>query len=464
MKVLFCSSEVFPFAKTGGLADVSGSLPLSLEKLGLKIKISIPLYKGIKPQRNFTDFGISKIGKNIEVIFIKNEKYFNRDGLYGTAAGDYPDNLERFKFYCEKTLEIIKKINFKPQIIHCNDWQTALIPVFLKFKLNSDKFYKDIKTVFTIHNLAYQGLFEKEKFPLLGLDWGLFSIDGLEFYGKINILKGALLFSDVLITVSPTYSKEIQTPEFGCGLEGVLRKRKDHLFGILNGIDYKIWNPRRDKLIFNNYDEKDLRKKTLNKTKLQEELGLEKDRNLILLGFVGRLAEQKGIDLISKALPQILNTKKFEMVILGKGDERYHKILEEISGGANKKYFSLNIKFDEVLAHKIYASCDFFLMPSRFEPCGLGQLISFKYGTIPVVHSTGGLKDTVVDISENEKGTGIVFEKMDLNSFMKGLEKCEVLFRNKKLLRETRRKIMKLSFSWLSSAKKYLQVYNKCLS
>jgi len=464
MKVLFCSSEVFPFAKTGGLADVSGSLPLSLEKLGLEIKISMPWYKGIKPQKNFEDFGISKIGKSIEVIFIKNDEYFNRDGLYGTETGDYPDNLERFKFYCEKTLEIIKKINFKPHIIHCNDWQTGLIPVFLKFKLNSDEFYKDIKTVFTIHNLAYQGLFEKEKFPLLGLDQSLFSIDGLEFYGKINILKGALLFSDVLITVSPTYSKEIQTPEFGCGLEGVLRKRKDNLFGILNGLDYKIWDPKKDKLIFNTYDNKNLRAKTLNKIKLQSELGLKKDKDLILLGFVGRLTEQKGIDLICKALPQILNKKKFEVIILGKGDESYHKKLEELSKTLDKKYFSLNIKFDETLAHKIYAGCDFFLMPSRFEPCGLGQLISFKYGTIPIVHSTGGLKDTVTDVFSEKKGRGIVFYKMELDCFMEALEKSEVLFKNKRLLKEVRNRIMKLSFSWLDSAKSYLEIYNKCLS
>ena len=464
MKVLFCSSEVFPFAKTGGLADVSGSLPLSLEKLGLEIKISMPWYKGIKPQKNFEDFGISKIGKSIEVIFIKNDEYFNRDGLYGTETGDYPDNLERFKFYCEKTLEIIKKINFKPHIIHCNDWQTGLIPVFLKFKLNSDEFYKDIKTVFTIHNLAYQGLFEKEKFPLLGLDQSLFSIDGLEFYGKINILKGALLFSDVLITVSPTYSKEIQTPEFGCGLEGVLRKRKDNLFGILNGLDYKIWDPKKDKLIFNTYDNKNLRAKTLNKIKLQSELGLKKDKDLILLGFVGRLTEQKGIDLICKALPQILNKKKFEVIILGKGDESYHKKLEELSKTLDKKYFSLNIKFDETLAHKIYAGCDFFLMPSRFEPCGLGQLISFKYGTIPIVHSTGGLKDTVTDVFSEKKGRGIVFYKMELDCFMEALEKSEVLFKNKRLLKEVRNRIMKLSFSWLDSAKHYLEIYNKCLS
>ncbi len=464
MKVLFCSSEVFPFAKTGGLADVSGSLPLSLEKLGLEIKISMPWYKGIKPQKNFEDFGISKIGKSIEVIFIKNDEYFNRDGLYGTETGDYPDNLERFKFYCEKTLEIIKKINFKPHIIHCNDWQTGLIPVFLKFKLNSDEFYKDIKTAFTIHNLAYQGLFEKEKFPLLGLDQSLFSIDGLEFYGKINILKGALLFSDVLITVSPTYSKEIQTPEFGCGLEGVLRKRKDNLFGILNGLDYKIWDPKKDKLIFNTYDNKNLRAKTLNKIKLQSELGLKKDKDLILLGFVGRLTEQKGIDLICKALPQILNKKKFEVIILGKGDESYHKKLEELSKTLDKKYFSLNIKFDETLAHKIYAGCDFFLMPSRFEPCGLGQLISFKYGTIPIVHSTGGLKDTVTDVFSEKKGRGIVFYKMELDCFMEALEKSEILFKNKGLLKEVRNRIMKLSFSWLDSAKSYLEIYNKCLS
>ncbi|RKY38764.1 MAG: glycogen synthase, partial [Candidatus Omnitrophota bacterium] len=253
MKIAFFSSEVFPFAKTGGLADVSGALPLSLAEQGCKVKVFMPLYKNIKPEKVYDDYATSQLGKNIEIIFIKHDEYFLRDYLYTTPDGDYPDNLERFSFFCKKCFDILKRINFSPHIFHANDWQTSLVNIYLKILYKNDKFFNRSKSILTIHNLAYQGIFEKEKFSHLGISWDYFSLKYLEFYGKINILKGGIVFSDMVNTVSPTYAKQIQTPDYGCGLDGVLREKRERLLGILNGIDYKVWNPSRDEFIYKKY-------------------------------------------------------------------------------------------------------------------------------------------------------------------------------------------------------------------
>ena len=469
MKVAFCSSEVFPFSKTGGLADVCGALPLSLENQGVEVKIFTPLYKDIQPANMFDEWGVSKIGKNIEVVFIRNDNFFNRSGLYGTPEGDYPDNLERFSFFCFKILEVLKKINFKPDVIHCHDWQTGLVPVFLKYKFSQDLFYKDIKTVFTIHNLAYQGLFAQEEFSKLNLPPELFSIDGLEFYGKINILKGALLFSDILTTVSPTYAKEIQTEEFGCGLEGVLKKRAESLYGVLNGLDYSVWDPAKDGLIYKKYSPKNILVKLENKLKLQKDNKLKPQKEKFLLGFVGRLAEQKGIDLLAEVIPEVIENLNTQLIILGTGDIKYHQVLDKFyrkySKGKFRGNFSLHIKFDEKLAHRIYAGVDCFLMPSRFEPCGLGQMISFKYGTIPIVHATGGLADTVVDYTANpQNGNGFVFRDMSKEAFLDAIKRAKEVFNKKRKWSSLRRKVTTFLFSWEDSAKRYIELYNKCLS
>ncbi|MCM8800481.1 MAG: glycogen synthase GlgA [Candidatus Omnitrophica bacterium] len=458
MKIAMCASEVVPFAKTGGLADVLGALPLALEELDQQIILVMPKYKVISDAK----FNIqslkgnilySTIGKNIKVYFIKHQKYFNRDGLYQDKKGDYKDNLDRFAYYCRATLALIKKIDFKPDIIHCHDWQSALIPVYLKNLYKDDPFYKNTKTVLTIHNLGYQGLFPKEEFPKLGLSWELFNMDMLEFYGKINILKGGIVFSDLISTVSQTYSKEIQTKEFGFGLEGVLGKRKDSLFGILNGLDYSIWNPQNDKFITTNYSLNNLEDKYKNKRELQKICNLPLKKEIPLLGIVSRLAQQKGFDILLEAMEEIAKME-IQMVILGVGDLKYHQLLQDIARRF-PKILSLHLKFDDPLAHKIYAGSDIFLMPSRYEPCGLGQMISLKYGTIPLVFKTGGLADTV-----NEKN-GFVFENYTKEDLLKTIKQAIDTFKNKERWLMLMRNAMQCNFSWFESAKRYIQLYER---
>ena len=324
MKVLFCSSEVVPFAKTGGLADVGGALPIALEGQGCQVKVALPKYRCTKAKSSIT-----KLGRAIDVHLIENNKYFDREGLYGESEGDYPDNLERFTFFCQQILQLLKKTNFSPEIIHCNDWQTALIPVYLKTIFKADPFFAKTKTVFTIHNLAYQGLFPKSEFTQTGLGWQLFNMHGLEFYGKLNLLKGGLLFSDLITTVSPSYAQEIQTSLSGCGLDGVLRERKADLFGIINGLDYALWQPGSDQKIFKQYTAQTLENKYVNKEKLQKELNLPCQRQVPLLGVISRLASQKGIELIISALDKIAELK-LQFVLLGTGDEKYHLLLKKI--------------------------------------------------------------------------------------------------------------------------------------
>jgi len=457
MKVIFCSSEVFPFAKTGGLADVSGALPLALADSGCKVKVFMPLYKGISPKKMNNDFGSTKINSNIEIIFIRNDNYFLRDALYGTSSGDYSDNLERFSFYSQKVIEITKRINFRPDIVHCNDWQASGVIIYLKTKYKDDNFFSNSKTVLTIHNLAYQGLFDKDKFPVLGIHQDYFSMPYLEYYGKINLLKGGIVFSDMVNTVSPTYAKQIQDKEYGCGLDGVLKEKSDRLIGILNAIDYKVWNPAKDKFIYKKYSSNTLEYKYVNKGKFQKEYGLASKKGIFLIGMVSRLAEQKGVDILAKALDSIL--KKHQVVILGTGDVKYHNILKN----KEKKYkgvFSLHLKFDEALAHRIYASCDAFLMPSRFEPCGLSQMISYKYATVPIVNHTGGLVDTVIDY--NNKGGGFVFNDYSHKALIETVERAAETFHDKKKWLTLLKKISKYNFSWVKTAQRYINMYKKC--
>ncbi|MFH1768061.1 MAG: glycogen/starch synthase [Candidatus Omnitrophota bacterium] len=458
MKVAFCSSEVFPFAKTGGLADVSGALPLALAKQGCEVKVFMPLYKGIKCKKANDQFAVSKC-KDVEVIFVRNDDYFMRDALYGTNKGDYPDNLERFSFFSQRVVDILKKINFSPDIIHCNDWQTAPLVIYLKTKFKGDPFLKKVKSVLTIHNLAYQGIFDKEKYPALGIGWEYFSFQQLEFYDKLNLLKGGVVFADMVNTVSPTYAEQIKTVEFGCGLDGILREKSGRLSGILNAINYKVWDPNKDALIYKKYSPSNLKDKYDNKKLFQKQLGFEQKKSIFLLGMVTRLAEQKGIDILSKALDAIV--KKNQLVILGFGDERYHKILKS----KEKKYkrnFSLNLKFDESFAHKIYAACDAFLMPSRFEPCGLSQMISYKYATIPIVQHTGGLVDTVIDY--DKKGGGFVFSEYSEKALISAIERARGVFQETKSWSLLLNKVSKYNFSWDKTSKDYIKMYTKCRS
>jgi len=455
MKVVFCSSEVFPFAKTGGLADVCGALSEALTKEDCQVKVFMPLYKGIKPETMYEDYGISHLGK-AEIIFIRHDKYFLRDNLYGSPQGDYPDNLERFSFFSRKTIELIERFGFAPDVVHCHDWQASLVIAYLKLLHRDNALFKNTKSILTIHNLAYQGLMPAKKYSLLGIPSEYFSMNYFEFYGKINLLKGGIVFSDMTNTVSPTYARQIQTAEYGCGLEGVLQGKGDRLSGILNAIDYGVWSPKTDKLIYKQYSPSSLRDKYVNKKKFQKDLGFKVSDDAFLLGMVTRLAEQKGVDILCEGIEKML--KENQLVILGFGDEKYHKLL----GKKAKKFkdrFALHLKFDEGLAHKIYASCDAFLMPSRFEPCGLSQLISYKYATIPIVHHTGGLVDTVGDVKD--QGGGFVSSRYSGKDFSQTVARAHRAFSDKKAWKALMKKVTGYNFSWKSTAKHYIEMYEK---
>ncbi|MFH1867437.1 MAG: glycogen synthase GlgA [Candidatus Omnitrophota bacterium] len=456
MKILFCSSEVVPFAKTGGLADVAGALPMALENQGHEVRITIPKYKMVKEQKD-----IATIGKNIKVHFIKNNRLYMRDGIYGDQKGDYPDNLERFAYYCRETLELMKREGFKPDIIHGNDWQTGLMPVYLKTIYKDDPFFKETKTVLTIHNLAYTGSFEKKQWQKTGLDESLFSVDGLEYYGKFSLLKGGLIFSDILTTVSPTYAKEIQTEEFGCGMEGILRRRSEDLYGVLNGIDYSLWDPAVDKLIYKNYSAKSIEGKLINKQKLISEMGMKlQKKDSPLIGTVGRLAGQKGYNILADIIDELCSLD-IGFVLLGTGEEKIHKTFEQIAKKYKKKV-SINLRFDASLAQKIYAASDMFLMPSRYEPCGLGQLICFKYATVPVVRKTGGLADTVFEFNKKtQEGNGFVFDKFDSMELLKTVKRALVLYTDKPKWNKLIKKIAGYDYSWNKSAVEYSRLYKK---
>ena len=458
MKIVMCASEVVPFAKTGGLADVAGALPLALEQEGHDVIIVMPRYKSIQsPKFDIKklkgDISYSTTGKKIKVYFIENDGYYNRDNLYGEKTGDYPDNLDRFSYYCKRTLELLKEIDFRADIIHVHDWQASLIPVYLKNTYANDAFYKKTKTVLTIHNIGYQGLFPKDQFPRLGLDWSLFGIEGLEFYNQVNVLKGGMMFSDVINTVSPTYAKEIQTKEFGFGLEGVLAKRRDSVFGILNGIDYDIWNPETDKYIAKGFSADDASDKLACKADLQKYCNLPTRKDVPLLGIVSRLAQQKGFDILAEGIDEICKMD-LQLVILGTGDIKYHQIMEDMVR-KYPKVISLHLKFDDPLAHKIYAGSDIFVMPSRYEPCGLGQLISFRYGTIPLVFKTGGLADTVSDKN------GYIFDNYSKGALIETIKSAVATFKDEKKWKALVTRAMKSDFSWEESARKYVELYAK---
>ncbi len=452
MKVAFVASEAIPYKKTGGLADVVGTLPVHLNKLGIKTSLFLPRYKGIKGsfvrdiQIEMKEKYIVKVYAAGDVYFIDYPEFFKRDGLYGTEKGDYPDNCERFTLFCKAVTQLIKRGGY--DIVHCHDWQTGLIPLYMK----SDNI--DTKRVFTIHNLGYQGRFPSSKFPILGLPKEYFNPEAIEFYGDINFLKAGILYSNIVTTVSGNYAKEIQTPELGFGLDGVLRKRSNNLIGIINGIDYNLWNPKTDDLIYHKYN--DFNGKQKNKACLTEECNIDGRRPLI--GMVSRIADQKGFDIIIKAFDDIIDMG-FSFILLGFGDEHYHNKLKTFESIYPNK-MSINIKFDNKLAHRIYAGSDFFLMPSQYEPCGLGQLISLKYGTVPIVRKTGGLADTITDFDPDTlSGNGFVFKQHSSTDLLKALSKSYEIYCNEDAFKILSEKCMDYNFSWEESAKKYKQLY-----
>ena len=475
MNVAFVTSEIAPFSKTGGLGDVSFSLPVNLKKYGINVIVITPLYRSINLQKfniNFTgieysifiDGNFEKVKiyeteiKSLKVYFIQNEKYFNIDNFYEGDSG------VRFAFFNYAVIELTKILNFKPDIFHINDWQTGILPVMLKINYNHDRFFISTKVLITIHNLAYQGYFPKEILYRINLPEYLFNIDLLEFYGQVNFLKAGIVFSDFITTVSPTYANEILTPIAGWGLDGVLRNKKDKIKGILNGIDEDIWNPEKDKFIYKNFNADNIDLKVYNKLFLQRELNFKEDRDIVLFGFVGRLTYQKGCEFIVNIIPYLMNFK-VQIVILGKGEKYYEDMIIKKSEKYKEK-ISLNLKFDEILAHQIYAGIDFLLMPSVYEPCGLTQMISLKYGSIPIARKVGGLNDSIIDISNNNsKPTGILFKNLDLKEFYECILKSfELFYKDKELLKQMQIKGIKSDFSWEKSAKEYINVYQSLLT
>ncbi len=473
IKVLYAASEAAPFIKTGGLGDVAGSLPLELQKQNVDIRVVLPKYSSISSRykdkmqhlchtqiglawrRKY--LGINKLVHNgITFYFIDNEDYFKRNNCYG-----FDDDAERFAFFSRAILEMLPLIDFYPDVINLNDWQTALVSVFLKLQYRQKTHYENIKTVFTIHNLKYQGIFDANiTTDILSLDRHFYDNGDLEFYGAVNFMKAGLLYADFLTTVSHSYANEIQNPYFGEKLDGILRMRSNELTGIVNGIDYREYNPRTDRYLSVNYDIYNaLAGKAENKINLQKRLGLPLSRSAPILSIVSRLVETKGIDLIIRIIDELLKFEDIQLVILGTGDYAYEEWFKGLQWRFPKKV-SANITFSNEMAHMIYAASSLFLMPSRYEPCGIGQLIALRYGAIPVVHAVGGLHDTVYPYdSFSNHGNGYTFCSYNAHDFLfaikRALETCTDISLHKKIVENA----MKADYSWSESAKQYKRLY-----
>lgn len=481
LKILFASSEVAPFAKTGGLADVSGSLPSALASLGHQVVVVMPLYRSVMEgpyELNSMEGTLeipyrgrilkdkvfySELEPNLSIYFIRKNEFFDRSMLYSTPEGDYFDNADRFIYFSRGILNLSKLIGFKPDIIHCNDWQTSLVPSYLKSLYMYDAFFESARTILTIHNLAYQGIFPPEYMAVSGLPSEFYSLRGFEYYGQMNFLKGGIVFADVITTVSERYSLEIQTPEFGYGLEGILRERRNDVHGVLNGVDYRKWNPETDSHIIANYNEKDLSGKERCKKDLIKAFMLKGSEKDPLIGIISRLASQKGFDILADAVDRLMKLG-FLMVLLGTGDEIYEKQFAEI-GNKHKGRFGIKIAFDNTLAHRIEAGADMFLMPSRYEPCGLNQMYSLKYGTIPVVRATGGLDDTINEFdTKTRNGNGFKFAEYSSQALIKEMKKALEVYRSPELWLKLVKNGMREDFSWERSARTYEKIYQGSLA
>jgi starch synthase len=476
MKITFAASECVPFSKTGGLADVVGALPQALAALGHEVTVFLPKYKQTKlaqantvlrsvtvpfdDQYRFCSVLDGGTQNGVRFYFIDYPLFFERDTLYGTATGDYPDNAERFALYSRAVLEASKQLGV-PDVFHCHDWQSALIPVLLRTVYADDPAFRGVPVVFTIHNIGYQGLFPPDTLPLLGLPWDLFTMDKLEFFGKVNFLKGALVFADFVTTVSKKYSQEIQTSEYGFGLEGVLRARAATVTGILNGVDYNEWSPEADKFVKSKYTPTNLGGKALDKQDLLADFGCtDTATKLPVIGIVSRFAAQKGFDLISQIMDRLARE---EMIIcaLGSGDKEYQEMFARMHQAYPNKIL-IKVAYDNTVAHKIEAGSDMFLMPSRYEPCGLNQIYSLKYGTVPVVRATGGLDDTIENWDpKTQKGTGFKFSDYTGEALLKTIQTAIAAYKDPAGWQQLMRNGMGKDFSWGASAKEYVRVFER---
>jgi starch synthase len=485
LSILMVATEAHPFAKVGGLADVLGALPRALAGLGHDVRIALPYYKIIRSKKVKTTkvrgaqglavpIGESSKpasiraatlpGSPVQVLLVENDDLFGRDGIYTDPATgkDYTDNAERFVFFSRAVLKAVEAMAWHPDVIHCHDYQSGFIPGWLKTSLASADPFKDAGTVYTIHNLAYQGIYASEVGLMAGFgDELLRPMGPLEFYGKVNMMKAGIVFSDTITTVSPTYSREIQTPELGSGLDGVLRSRSSDVVGILNGADYEVWDPAIDSLIPARYSSENLEGKAACKQNLVEHLGLKADPATPLVGIVSRMVDQKGFDIVMDAMDALMGLG-VALAVLGTGERKYQDAL-----GAYAKRFpgrvAVTIGFSEELAHLIEAGSDMFLMPSKYEPCGLNQMYSMRYGTVPVVRKTGGLADSVKDFDEGPSATGFVFADYSARALVAAMERAVRVFASKERWRALMLRAMAQDFSWQRSAAAYQQVYGGML-
>jgi starch synthase len=476
MHIAFVASECVPFSKTGGLADVVGALPRALAAAGHQVSVFTPRYRvaRVPDERTvvqsitvpFDDhYRFCSIAEGtgypgVRFFFVDYPPFFDRDGLYGTASGDFPDNAERFALFCRAVLESSKILGV-PDIFHCHDWQSGLLPVLLKTQYVEDPAFRAAGTVFTIHNIGYQGLFPPEILPLLTLPWDLFTITKMEFFGNVNFLKGALAYSDFVTTVSRKYAQEIQTTEFGFGLDGVLKDRTETVTGILNGVDYEEWNPETDKFIAEHYNSDNLSGKAECKRDLLRTMGLsEKDSSVPVIGIVSRFAAQKGFDLIGQIIDR-LALEEILFTVLGSGDRLYEEMFMRLARRVPEK-IAVRIAYDNALAHKIIAGADMVLMPSRYEPCGLSQIYALKYGTVPLVRATGGLDDTIDPWdARTKKGTGFKFQAHTGDALMRTVHQAIPLFSDKASWQKLMRNGMAKDFSWRVEAREYIRVYER---
>lgn len=480
LRLLFVSAEVSPFARTGGLGDVIGALPPVLATRGLEVRVVMPLYQTIR-DRSFPltpviddlrvplafGYRMARVWRSdpeartpVSLYFIEHDEYFARSGLYSDGYGDYGDNALRFIFFGTAALALIDRWQWFPHIIHCHDWHTGLIPAYLRFPPDLTPRLTTIASIFTVHNLAYQGVFPASTFGATGLPPQLFQPHGVEFHGSVNFMKAGLSYADRLTTVSPTYAEEICTPEFGHGLDGVLRARGNALLGIVNGADYEAWNPATDPALAARYSADDLRGKTACKLALLRKFGLVEDLEIPLFGMITRLVEQKGVDLVLQALERLfaLDTS---LVILGSGDRQYEARLSALASQYPGR-LGVRLGFNDALSHQIQAGSDCVLMPSRFEPCGLTQLYAMRYGTIPIAHATGGLRDTVVPFDPTSlQGAGFLFTEPTTNALIGAIHDAVSVFKEQTTWRQVQRNAMAQDFSWNRSAAHYIELYQQ---
>lgn len=477
MRVLFCASEIVPLAKTGGLADVAGALPAALARRGVDVRLAMPRYRGVDLPGG-TALGTLTVplggetvegtvldgalpGSGVPIWLVEQPELFDRGGLYGEGGQDYPDNLTRFTFFCRAVARWLARGTWQPDVIHSHDWQTALLPAIIR-----TEGAPRAASVFTIHNLAYQGLFPAEQFALTGLPPAAFAMQGLEFWGQVSLLKGGLVFADLLTTVSATYAREIQSEEFGAGLEGVLRDRADDLVGILNGVDYEVWDPSVDALLPARYSADDMDGKPICKRALQRAFGLPEDARVPVVGMVTRLADQKGLDLVVEIMEELLDAG-VQFVLLGTGDPRYHQVFDELQA-RRRHHVGVRLGFDNALAHLIEAGADIFLMPSRYEPSGLNQLYSLRYGTVPVVRRTGGLADSVVDATPQAlaagRANGFVFAPYEPQALLGAVRRALAAYRHPDTWRALQQAGMRADFSWGRAAGQYAALYERALA